>query len=168
MGFTEPGEPAGCVLQETDAWLEGLLAAAARRTPALATCGTRGGWSGLFEVTPDHNALIGEAQDVARFLYATGFSGHGFMQAPAVGEIVRDLYLGTEPFVDVSGLAAERFAGGRARPEAAIVCASSTIGSCARRCARCCSRARSTSAASASSARGGSGRSRPSRARRRR
>ena len=53
-------------------------------------------------MTPDHNALIGEADGVVRFLYATGFSGHGFLQGPAVGEIIRDLYLGREPFVDIS------------------------------------------------------------------
>ncbi len=43
----------------------------------------------------------------ARFLYATGFSGHGFLQGPAIGEIVRDLYLGREPFVDVTPLSAD-------------------------------------------------------------
>jgi sarcosine oxidase subunit beta len=55
-------------------------------------------------------------------LYATGFSGHGFLQAPAVGEIVRDLCLGREPFVDVSPLSADRFASGAViRPETHIV-----------------------------------------------
>ena len=52
-------------------------------------------------MTPDHNAMIGEAGGVSRFLYATGFSGHGFLQGPAVGEILRDLVLGATPFVDV-------------------------------------------------------------------
>ena len=51
----------------------------------------------------------GEARAApGRFLYATGFSGHGFQMAPAIGEVVRDLYLRREPFVDVSGLAAGR------------------------------------------------------------
>ena len=73
-------------------------AASARRSnaarPALADIGIAGGWAGLYEMTPDHNALIGEADDVSRFLYATGFSGHGFLMGPAVGEVMRDLYLG--------------------------------------------------------------------------
>ena len=72
-------------------------------------------------MTPDHNALIGEAPDVSRFLYATGFSGHGFLMAPAVGEIVSDLYLGKTPTLDVSGLDARRFAGAETRPELNIV-----------------------------------------------
>ena len=76
---------------------------------------------GAYEVTPDHNALVGEAQDVSRFLYATGFSGHGFLQGPAVGEIVRDLVLGRRPFVDVSPLAVERFALAAPRPEHNVI-----------------------------------------------
>jgi sarcosine oxidase subunit beta len=73
-------------------------------------------------MTPDHDGLLGEAAEVGRFLYAAGFSGHGFLQAPAVGEVVRDLVLGVAPALDVSPLHADRFAGGRpVRAEAAIV-----------------------------------------------
>ena len=79
------------------------------------------GWKGYYEITPDHNALVGQAPELERFFYATGFSGHGFMQAPAVGEIVRDLILDREPFVDVSPLAAERFALGTTRPEHNVI-----------------------------------------------
>lgn len=57
----------------------------------------------------------------SRFLYATGFSGHGFLQGPAVGEIARDLYLERDPFVDVAPLSADRFAWGSGRPELNIV-----------------------------------------------
>ena len=81
----------------------------------------KGGWSGLYEMSPDHNAIIGESPRVSRFLYATGFSGHGLLQGPAVGEILRDLYLGREPFVDVTPLSAERFEIGAARPELNVV-----------------------------------------------
>ena len=72
-------------------------------------------------MTPDHNALIGESPGTERFLYATGFSGHGFLQGPAAGEIVRDLVLGDEPFVDVAPLSAERFAYAVPRPEQDII-----------------------------------------------
>lgn len=90
------------------AWLEAAAPQIARRVPALADAPIAGGWSGLYEMTPDHNALIGEALSPGRFLHATGFSGHGFQQAPAVGEIVRDLYLGTPAFIDIAPLAAGR------------------------------------------------------------
>ena len=79
-----------------------------------------GGWAGLYENTPDHNAMIGKGCGVPGVLYATGFSGHGFLQAPAVGEIVRDLYLGREPFMDPTPFSADRFA------DSAPCCARST------------------------------------------
>ena len=91
-----------------------------RRAPALADVGIASGWAGLYEMTPDHNALVGEAPDVSRFLYATGFSGHGFLMGPAIGEVLRDLVLGRTPPVDVSGLSVDRFASG-VRPERNIV-----------------------------------------------
>ena len=72
-------------------------------------------------MTPDHNAIIGEAAAVSRFLYATGFSGHGFLQGPAVGEILRDMVLGRTPFVDVTPLSAERFDAAALRPEYNVV-----------------------------------------------
>jgi sarcosine oxidase subunit beta len=105
------------VCETQDEWLERAVSVLERRAPILMEAPIAGGWSGLYEMTPDHNALIGEAPTPSRFLYATGFSGHGFQQAPAVGEIVRDLYLGRPPFVDVAPLAAGR----RERRELGIV-----------------------------------------------
>jgi sarcosine oxidase subunit beta len=121
LGMSDPDETPGFALSRSDAWLPRLGAAIERRAPALAEVGVAGGWAGLYEMTPDHNALIGRADTVEGFLYATGFSGHGFLMGPAVGEVVRDLYLGQEPFVDVSGLGAARFAGAAVRPELNIV-----------------------------------------------
>ena len=117
LGMSDPDEEPGFRLSRSDAWLPRLAAAIARRAPGILDVGLTGGWAGLYEVTPDHNALIGEDQEVGRFLYATGFSGHGFLQGPAVGEVVRDLVLGRTPFVDVSPLDARRFAQERPRAE---------------------------------------------------
>jgi sarcosine oxidase, subunit beta len=121
FGMADPDQGPGVDAPTDPDWLLKVMAVAERRAPALLDMGIAGGWKGCYEVTPDHNALIGEAGSVSRFLYATGFSGHGFLQGPAVGEIVRDLYLGAEPFVDVSGLSADRFAGRTARPELNII-----------------------------------------------
>ena len=117
LGMTDPDETPGFKLDRSDDWLPRLSAAIEARAPQILDMGMSTGWAGLYEVTPDHNALIGESDKVARFLYATGFSGHGFLMGPAVGEVVRDLYLGREPFVDVSPLAVDRFAAARERPE---------------------------------------------------
>ncbi len=115
MGMSDPEQEPGFHLDRSDEWLPRLAEAIGVRAPSLLDVGVASGWAGLYEVTPDHNALIGEAP--GRFLYATGFSGHGFLQGPAVGEVVRDLYLGREPDVDVSTLDADRFASNAHRPE---------------------------------------------------
>lgn len=121
LGMSDPEERPGFATGAHDRWIPRLCEAMRRRAPALLDLRRTGGWAGLYENTPDHNALIGEASSVSRFLYATGFSGHGFLQGPAVGEIVRDLYLGRAPFLDVGPLSADRFAAGVPRPEANVV-----------------------------------------------
>ena len=121
LGMSDPGERPGFATDTHDRWIPALYAAMERRAPALLDLRRTGGWAGLYEITPDHNALIGEATSVSRFLYATGFSGHGFLQGPAVGEVIRDLYLGRVPFVDVSPLSVGRFAADAPRPEANLV-----------------------------------------------
>lgn len=121
VGMSHDADPVTFGVETNEAWVAGLLEVAERRAPLIASVGMKGGWSGLYEMSPDHNAIIGESPSVSRFLYATGFSGHGLLQGPAVGEILRDLYLGREPFVDVAPLSARRFDVGAARPEFNVV-----------------------------------------------
>ena len=121
VGMSDPEEQPGFKLSQSDDWLPRLSEAIARRAPRLAGYGIASGWAGLYEDTPDHNALIGETAPAGRFLYATGFSGHGFLMAPAVGEVIRDLYLGRTPPVDVSPLDVDRFAANAAVHELNIV-----------------------------------------------
>jgi len=121
LGMSDPDETPGFKLGRSEAWMPRLGEAIAHRAPQVAEVGIASGWAGLYEMTPDHNALIGELEEVPRFLYATGFSGHGFLMGPAVGEVVRDLYLGRKPVVDVSSLDARRFARSETRPELNIV-----------------------------------------------
>ena len=121
LGMSHERDPVTFSLETSDEWVPTLLAVAERRAPAVAAAGIKGGWAGLYEMSPDHNAMIGESSSVPGFFYATGFSGHGFLQGPAVGEILRDLYLRRDPFVDVSPLSAERFAAGEPRPELNVI-----------------------------------------------
>ena len=109
MGFSDSTNPPGFELKRDPQFAEKLGLLAEKRAPRLLDLGIQSGWSGLYEVTPDHNAILGEYTSISRFFYATGFSGHGFLQGPAIGEILRDLYLEREPFINISALSAERF-----------------------------------------------------------
>jgi sarcosine oxidase subunit beta len=121
LGMSDPDEEYGFNLSTSDGWLDRLGEAVQHRAPRLTEVGITGGWAGLYEVTPDHNAIVGESPEVSRFLYATGFSGHGFLQGPAIGEVMRDLVLGRDPVVDVSTLDVRRFAEHTTRPEHNVV-----------------------------------------------
>ncbi len=121
MGMSDPVQAPGFSVETSEDWIPGLMEVVRRRAPRIADAGIKGGWAGLYEMTPDHNAIIGEAAGVSRFLYATGFSGHGFLQGPAVGEILRDMILGRSTFVDIAPLGVERFDAAALRPEYNIV-----------------------------------------------
>lgn len=89
--------------------------------PALGDVPIRRGWSGNYEMSPDRNAIVGAAQHPQGFLYGTGFSGHGFLQGPVVGEYLADLALGRQPRLDLSPFSVDRFATETLRAEANIV-----------------------------------------------
>lgn len=109
LGISNSNQEPGFDRDFTHEWLPEFTAAARVCAPALADPDLEGGWAGLYENTPDHNALIGASRSVEGFYYATGFSGHGFLQGPAVGELIRDLYLGRESFMDHTSFSADRF-----------------------------------------------------------
>jgi sarcosine oxidase subunit beta len=82
--------------------------------------GLVGGWAGLYAVTPDHHPIIEES--VPGFVNAVGFSGHGFMQSPATGQVVSELVLdGEARTVDVSDLRADRFERGEELYEGSVI-----------------------------------------------
>ncbi|HEX5247271.1 MAG TPA: FAD-binding oxidoreductase [Gaiellaceae bacterium] len=120
-GFYFHREGPGLAFGGRERTLEEVAEAAARRLPALADLPVQSTWWGWYDVSPDWNALVGEAEEPSRFLYATGFSGHGFQQAPAVGEHLAELVAGREPTLDLSAFSATRFARGAERPEAFVV-----------------------------------------------
>ena len=111
LGISNQDQEPGFCREFDYQWLPAFNNAAEVVAPSLANRELEVGWAGLYENTPDHNAMIGSSDAVAGFMYATGFSGHGFLQGPAVGELIRDMYLGRESFMDPSHFSAARFAG---------------------------------------------------------
>ena len=73
---------------------------------------------GVYDVTPDHQPMLGPVGD-DRALRRCGFSGHGFMIAPAVARIPPTRSRDRDPVLDVLGV--DRFAAGRLVPEPQLV-----------------------------------------------
>lgn len=84
-----------------------------RRMPAMADSYLRGGWSGLFTVTPDWHPILDRAPGIDGLFCAVGFSGHGFKLAPAIGQAMAELALdGQASSADLTPLRFSRFAEG--------------------------------------------------------
>ena len=87
----------------------------ARRYPPAGRAPVARAWAGLYDMTPDAHPIIGW---VGEGVYAAcGFSGHGFMQSPAVGKAVAEELLDGPGSIDLSPYRIERFADGALFPE---------------------------------------------------
>jgi sarcosine oxidase subunit beta len=86
-----------------------------RRYPPAAGTEIDQSWAGLYDMTPDAHPIVGEIADGV--VAACGFSGHGFMQSPAVGRAVAELIVRGEASIDLSPYALERFEAGAVFPE---------------------------------------------------
>ena len=102
-------------------FLPQVIDVATRRLPALASASVSHAWAGLYEMTPDHNPIVGPVPGVAGFFTIAGFSGHGFQHSPAAGRILADLIVGRDPRFDVTPFALERFSAGRVSGERYVV-----------------------------------------------
>ncbi|MDE3089597.1 MAG: FAD-binding oxidoreductase [Chloroflexota bacterium] len=81
------------------------------RYPYMEQALSKGGWSGIYGVTPDWHPIIDEVPSGSGFFVATGFSGHGFKLGPAVGVMIADMV--TRASVPTAGLARSLFRNSR-------------------------------------------------------
>ena len=109
-------EPAHALL-ETSLW-----PALAHRIPALEQLRVESAWAGHYEVnTLDHNGIIGPHDEIENLVFATGFSGHGVMHAPATGRGVAEwITRGRFEAIDLSPLGFARIRAGTPLPETVI------------------------------------------------
>ena len=86
IAYSNPDEPPGFNFSFDPDFAERIAEPLSMRFPDVAAAGIdrRRSWSGLYEVTPDHHAILGES-GVPGFFLANGFSGHGVMHSPAAG-----------------------------------------------------------------------------------
>jgi len=78
-------------------------------------------WTGYYDMTPDHHPIIGPIKEVEGLYVAAGFSGHGFMMAPAVAEALAEYMTGGKPVVEeFENLNYERFVKGEIIKEIAV------------------------------------------------
>jgi sarcosine oxidase subunit beta len=119
LAMTDP-EPRWGFDEEVDESLfENRLERLRRRFAPAGEAAIERGWAGLYDMTPDAHPILGEIGDGV--YAACGFSGHGFMQSPAVGRALAEEILGLTPSVDLSPYRLDRFESGASFPETLVL-----------------------------------------------
>ena len=96
-----------------------VFRAAALRVPPLAEVPVMRAYAGVRDLTPDYHGILGPAREAPGLYVACGFSGHGFMHAPAIGILMTEILLdGRAGSMDIDALSLDRFAAGALRAEA--------------------------------------------------
>ena len=125
LAWNDPEETPGFKTEFESSFVEKILTHAANRVPVFENLAVnpKRAWAGLYEMSPDHHAILGEVPEVPGFYLANGFSGHGVMHSPATGKILSDLILHgrTSIVSDVSVLGFQRFAKGALLHETAVL-----------------------------------------------
>jgi FAD-dependent oxidoreductase domain-containing protein 1 len=119
-GNDPPGAPLEVQHQE---WDDMVWPTLANRVPAFEAAKVVNSWAGYYEYnTFDQNGIIGRHPEIESLIFATGFSGHGIQQSPAVGRAVAELIVhGSYRTIDLSPFGYERISAGRPIRELNVV-----------------------------------------------
>ncbi|KAB3526779.1 NAD(P)/FAD-dependent oxidoreductase [Alkaliphilus serpentinus] len=121
MGRGDEGEPRD--LRITSGWhfVEEMTKTITRVLPPLKNVRFLRQWAGLYNITPDRQPIYGPVDEVEGFYLAIGFSGHGFMLAPATGIVIAESIIGEKTTLPIDMLHINRFKEGNLIFEPSVV-----------------------------------------------
>ncbi len=124
FGRSKQDEPPGFTEGLDWDWFESTVSVGVERFPWLAEAGLdqQACWWGYYEVTPDHNPILGRMPTAENWVNVAGFSGHGVQQAPTVGRLIaEEIVLGKAQSINIDPLRIDRFSTNRLQREHNIV-----------------------------------------------
>jgi sarcosine oxidase subunit beta len=124
LAWPDPSEEYGFKTEYDAGFTSKVLSLAQYRVPAWRDLEIDAKFcrAGLYEMTPDHHAIISEAPEVCGLFVVGGFSGHGVMHSPAAGRMAAEMILdGHIKFLDAAPLSAERFKGNALPHETSLI-----------------------------------------------
>ena len=109
MGMADASDPP--TFDESVNWdfMPVVVERALARFPVLERAAIKTGWAGLYEDTPDKHPVLGRVDGLDGFVAAAGFSGHGLMHAPIVGQLIAELIVDGKTSLDLGPFRASRF-----------------------------------------------------------
>jgi len=120
LGRDDPNEPKTFECGNSAKFLEGVTKSVLQRIPALKGVRVVHQWSGPYDVTPDHQAII-DWTPIEGLWLNCGWSGHGLQFGPSGGRLAKEMFFGEKTFVDIHRLRLSRFAEGDLFPEPAFI-----------------------------------------------
>lgn len=121
MGQGDPDEPSSHRIDSSLPFLSQIARKAMHFLPCLEKVKVIRQWAGLYEVTPDAQPVLGGVDEVPGYYQATGFSGHGFMVAPKVAELVAEMVVGEPTSLPIEDLHMDRFRRKRFQADRSVV-----------------------------------------------
>ncbi len=109
MGYGDPNEVKGYDIGHSWQFLEKMTDVIVPVLPFLKGLRLVRQWSGLYTISPDCQPILGRTPKVDGFFMAVGFSGHGFMLAPIVGQLLAEMILDKPTSLDISPLDLARY-----------------------------------------------------------
>jgi len=120
-GQTDEDEPPSFNIRNSHRFVVDIARKLTFHNPRLgALCVVRQ-WAGLYTMTPDAQPILGQVGERRNFFCACGFSGHGFMLSPAVGQVMAQLLMGEAPTLPIDDYSVERFRAGKITREKWVV-----------------------------------------------
>jgi sarcosine oxidase subunit beta len=109
-GMSKLDHPPGFDLTVDKEWMVKVIEHGIHRAPVFEEARIMRSWAGLYSITPDSQPIMGTIPDLEGFVCAVGFSGHGFMLAPATGLTLAEIILdGAARTFDISEFSYTRF-----------------------------------------------------------
>ena len=125
VGRAKPDQEVGYYYDmEKDYYLDEMNTYMQARISGMEYCRIKNGWGGLYAVnTKDKNAIIGKHPEIENLIFATGFSGHGVMEAPAIGKCISEKILKGDyiSIPEAKSLEFNRFKEGRLVKETIVI-----------------------------------------------
>ena len=109
-GMSKLDQPPGFDLTVDQEWMFKVIEHGVHRAPVFEEARIMRSWAGLYSITPDSQPIMGTVPGLKGFVCAVGFSGHGFMQAPASGLTLAEIIIdGTPQTFEIGEFSISRF-----------------------------------------------------------
>ena len=110
-GIGDPEEPSSYNVLGSLRFMKRMARTMTELVPAFGHLHVLRQWAGLYDVTPDAQPILGWTEGVDRLCQANGYSGHGFMIAPKVTELISELIVDGKTSMPIDDLNLKRFEG---------------------------------------------------------